>query len=39
MNQETVDIFNLVKEFLKHHKMQDTIECLEAEFQTKQVLH
>ena len=37
MNQETIELFNMVKEFLNYHKMQDTAECLEAELQTKQV--
>ena len=35
MNQETLDIFELIKEFLIYHKMTNTLECLEAEIKTK----
>lgn len=31
MNQESVEVFNLVKEFLAYHKLQDTCECIDAE--------
>jgi hypothetical protein len=38
MNQETLEIFDLVKEYLAHHKMSNTLECIEAEIKTKQVV-
>ena len=35
MNQESLNIFELIKEFLIYHKMSNSGECLEAEIKAK----
>jgi len=35
MNQETLDIFEQIKEYLNYHKLTNSLECIEAEIKTK----